>query len=334
MDKLLIVCGPTATGKTRAALQLAKILNGELVSADSRQVYKGMDIVTGKDLHNSSIVHGSRFMATYHKTPYSLFAYNMQGIPIWMYDVVDPDKPFSVAVYQKLALTVIDSIYKRKHVPIIVGGTGLYIKSLTEPFDTFDVPPDAALRKKLSSMSVVELQNRLQKDSVDSWNMLNNSDRNNPRRLIRKIEIAIAGTHPHRRNITPKYDTYIVGLTAPKEDIFKRIDKRVDVRMEQGALEEVTKLHEKYDWPLPAMSVLGYKEWKLYFDRKEKGLISTEEENIVMQGCIAAWKTGEHNYAKRQMTWFKKNPEVHWYDCTDSDMQKNMTADIMRWYTG
>ena len=159
--KLLIICGPTATGKTALAAKLAKKFNGELISADSRQVYRGRDLETNKE-RPASPAGGP-------------------DVPIWLYDVVNSGEEFGVSQWVKLARLAIENIPKRNKLPIVVGGTGLYIKALLEPFETIDIPPDFKLRKK--NLSVQQLQRMVPRGNM------NESDWNNPRRLIRKIEI-------------------------------------------------------------------------------------------------------------------------------------------------
>ena len=209
MDKVLIICGPTATGKTKLALQLAKEFNGELVSADSRQVYIGNDLETGKD---KDVIKNS-------------------GIRVWLYDVIDQGQDFSVSQWRRLALDAISDILARDKLPIVVGGSGLYIKALVENLPDVDIPQDIDLRK--SNKSVSELFNYLK--SIDSIkaDSLNNSDKNNPRRLIRAIEIAQYPS-PNRRyrllgeGLRVRY--VLIGLTASKEELIKRIKERVRER--------------------------------------------------------------------------------------------------------
>ena len=248
MDKLLVICGPTATGKTALATALAKKLNGELISADSRQVYRGMDLVTGKD---------------------------RPDVPIWLYDVVNPDEEFSVSQWVKLTRSAIIDIKKRKKLPIIVGGTGLYIKALFDPFDTIDIPPNKALRKKLSAVSVAELQ------AQTTRGRMNNSDWNNPRRLIRKIEIETSHVTTHKKPHV--FHAVVIGLTAPLPILDARIDARFNKRLQQGMQKEIDALVKKYDKNLPSMSAIGL---------------------------------NEHAYARRQLTWFTKQKDIHWFDCT------------------
>jgi len=266
MGKILIVCGPTATGKTALASQLAKKFDGELISADSRQVYRGMDVVTGKD---------------------------RPDVPIWLYDVVNPDEEFSVSHWIKLARRAINDISKRGKLPIIVGGTGLYIHALLHPLETITIPPDRALREQLQEQSVKELQQMLTRGSM------NNSDWNNPRRLIRKIEIA--RSKKIMQQDSDQYEPLIIGLTAPISFIDKRIDSRLEERKKEGLDKEVAGLLARYNRNLPSMSAIGL---------------------------------NEHAYARRQMTWFKKMSSVHWFDISKSSWESDVTAKVSAWYTG
>ncbi len=278
MSKLLIVCGPTATGKTALAVQLAKKFNGELVSADSRQVYRGMDIGTGKDREKIDV-------------------------PIFLYDVVNPDEEFSVNHYMRLANHVIGDIVKRKKLPIVVGGTGLYINALIYPPETMNIPPDKKLRKKLKQASVASLQEMVGLTILQS---MNQSDRQNPRRLMRKIEIARA------KKALPKpvqmFDYLVIGLTAALPVLYKRIDQRVDERLRQGMEGEVETLVAKYGRDIPAMSALGYRS-------------------------LERWKLDEHAYARRQLTWFRKVKDIRWFDITEAQWKRKVEALVRAWYT-
>jgi tRNA dimethylallyltransferase len=272
MDKLLVICGPTATGKTKTATLLAKKFNGELISADSRQVYRGMDIVTAKEIPD---------------------------VPVWLYDVVNPDEEFSVSHWVKLAHHAIDDIQKRKKLPIVVGGTGLYIHALLHPLDSINIPPDKILRAELSELSKEQLQEMLQKLDLNIWNKLNNSDRNNPRRLIRKIEISQTKTDSNKLHRSFNY--LMLGLTAPKALLDKLMDVRSKKRERQGIKKETEQLEKKYSSDLPSMSAIGL---------------------------------NEHAYARRQLTWFRKQPEIHWFDITKPGFERDMTAEVTKWYTG
>lgn len=294
--KLLIICGPTATGKTDLAFLLSKRFNGELVCADSRQVYKGMDIGTGKDF--------------------------ILGEKIWLYDIVDPDEDFSASDYCQKAWIVINDIWERKKLPIIVGGTGFYIKAIVDGIDTFGIPENRKLRKNLENKDVFYLQNKLKEINPVRLSKMNNSDRNNPRRLIRAIEIAINKeqlTNNKKNSIS--FDYLMIGLTADKEILYKKIDERVEKRVKQGIIEEIQKLRKKgYSWDLPAMSALGYRQWQGYFEGKE-----TKEK------AIEKWKNAEHQYAKKQFVWFKKDKRIIWYDILTEGFKERINQKMGIW---
>lgn len=267
MKKILVICGPTATGKTALAAYLARRFGGELISADSRQVYRGMDVTTGKD---------------------------RPDVPIWLYDVVDPDEEFSVSRWVKLAQEALSDIHKRNKLPIVVGGTGLYIRSLLAPFETINIPPNKKLREKLQKLSVHDLQ------TMVSRGAMNNSDWNNPRRLIRKVEVANfkkSHLNPQGETLT-KYEVLQIGLTAPLVELDARIDARLKSRKAAGLDEEIVMLRNKYRTDLSAMSAIDL---------------------------------NEHAYARRQLTWFKNQKNIHWltipFDVTE--VEKLVAA----WYT-
>lgn len=318
MNKLLVICGPTATGKTSLAINLAKKFNGEIVSADSRQVYAGLDIGTGKDIPpNSKFKLINSIMGGF---------YLINGVKIWAYDLVDPREDFSVAVYLKIAGTIILDIQKRRKLPILVGGTGLYIKGVVDGIQTADVPRNEELRDKLSGKSVGELFESLsQIDSLRSGSM-NSSDKKNPRRLIRAIEVCqylLDHKIPMNQLIeNVKNDTLFIGLTASKDFINKKIEVRVYERIGAGVRNEVKKLIKKgMDWHYQSMMSLGYKQWRDYFEG------DVDEAHVVDE-----WTREEKKYAKRQMTWFKKDKRVNWFDITDKDYPKNVEKLAQKWY--
>ncbi len=304
--KLLIICGPTATGKTKLGVDLAKKFDGEIVSADSRQVYRGMDIITGKD--------------------------KPEGIKIWLYDAAGPDQRFSVADYYELALKVVEDIWGRGKLPIVVGGTGFYIKALMEGIETMGIGPDWDLRSKLSNCQINELQIYLKKMDCERWEKMNESDRQNPRRLIRAIEIAqnsksqtlISKQITNSKLQRPNVDYLTIGLTAPYKFLYERIDQRVDERVKMGAVEEIKKLlSEGYGWDNSVLGqTIGYQEWRDCFEGK-----ANKEE------AIQRWKFDEHGYSRRQMTWFKKIRDIHWSDVTKDDWREEVEKRIKAWYS-
>ena len=295
MQKLLVISGATATGKTALGVRLAKLFDGELVSADSRQVYKGMDIGTGKDVKE------------------------LEGVPFWMIDVVKPDEEYSVSHYALQATTVIDDIQKRKKLPIIVGGTGFYIRALLYPFETLHVPPNNTLRLALSDASVTMLQKKLVSLDKNIFHAMNKSDQMNPRRLIRKIEISLRGPLGELRERGEEQDILHIGLNVSLEELYRRIDARVEKRVKQGVKVEIqTLLDRGYSWDMHSMHALGYIQWK--------DAVSDVE-------AIARWKHDEYAYARRQMTWFNKEKNIIWFDISTSDYRASIEKLVREWYT-
>jgi tRNA dimethylallyltransferase len=304
MNKLLIISGPTATGKTKLALHLAKLFVGELISADSRQVYKQMDIGTGKDWGTENSIH------------------------IWGYNVVAPDEEWSSAHFVAFANRLIPKIQQRGKLPIIVGGTGLYIKNLLEPPKTLFISPDKKLRQQIKRLNLAQLQNKLRRLNSQRFSDMNESDRQNPRRLIRAIETsnfvnvipAKAGTYINRFRVTPGM-TLTVALTAPLKDIDRRIENRVVARLKQGLETEVKTLVEKYGWNDILSATIAYQEWRPYF-----------ENQIPLEKVIETWTTHEKQYARNQLAWFKKQKNIRWFDITIPGFPDNIVSLVKQWY--
>ena len=321
MKKLLIICGPTATGKTGLALHLAKEFNGELVSADSRQVYKDLDIGTGKDLPKSS-----KFREQSLKLP---GYYEIEGVKVWGYDLVSPKKEFSVGQYIKVANKVIENIWSRKKLPILVGGTGFYIKGIVDGISTALIPKNKAVRKSLERRNIKELFNTLAQLAPIRAGSMNISDRKNPRRLVRAIEVAQwrlksgAKTKIEKDDLGSQALTLFIGLTGPKNFLYQRIKKRIKTRLKQGVEGEVEKLLESgVSWKNQSMDSLGYKQWKGYFERK-----------ITKEKVVRRWEREECKYSKRQITWFKKDKRINWFNIKDSSWQKSVEKLVKKWYS-
>ncbi len=289
--KLLIISGPTATGKTKLATHFAKRFNGELISADSRQVYKGLDVLTGKDTKE------------------------LAGIPVWLYDVVDMGEQFSVSLYRKLAMKAIADIRARGKLPIIVGGTGLYIRSIIHPPETINIPPDTISRRRWDGLPVTDLQDELRGLDAKRFARMNNSDEQNPRRLIRALEIARWQKKYKGPRVSERpFDWYWIGLTRDMDELTHRIAMRVQARWEEGALEEVRRF--------PMAVATGMKALRRYL----KGEVTKEEAQ-------AAWIREEVSYAKRQMTWFRREEGIRWYDAGDENFIRKVETDVEGWYT-
>lgn len=274
--KVLVLLGPTASGKTALGVRLALKYKGEIVSADSRQVYKGMDIGSGKDLGEYKV---GRKLVPYH-----------------LIDVVSPNTEFNLAKYQKLALKAMADIIKRGKLPIIVGGTGLYLQALVDNYRLSSVKPDLGKRRELEALSREELFQRLEKLKPDFAHKLNNSDKNNPRRLVRYLEILEQGSHLEMKKESP-YDFLILGLTYPDEILRERIVKRINTRLErEDMLGEVKRLHaEGVSWRRLLSFGLEYKFLSQYL------LGKLDYESMVQKLSDASYR-----FAKRQKTWFRR----------------------------
>lgn len=315
--KILVILGPTSTGKTDLALQFANQLQGELVSCDSRQVYAGLDIGTGKLPGKKVAVKKGRGF------------WEMDGIKVWMYDVADFKNQYTVYDYLVDANRVIDDIVKRGKLPIIVGGTGLYLKALLEGLPNLGVPLDLQLRKELEKLSLEELQRKLQKLSPKRWEKMNDSDRKNPRRLVRAIEVEdcrgrlgdLATTKEQPIGLC--MDVLKIGLSAPREILYQRIDERIISRMDQGMIQEAEKLHKK-GLSLRRMKQLGL-EYGVLADYLEGRIKNKEELVKILQGKI-------HGYARRQITWFKKEKNVLWCDTSDEKYMTKLEKMVRKWY--
>lgn len=316
MRKLLIILGPTATGKTDLALYLAKKFNGEIVSCDSRQVYVGLDVGTGKMPNGQWIIDNGQLKK-------GQGSWEMNRVKIWMYDVVGFKKQYSVYDYVKGANLVIGEISKRGKLPIIVGGTGLYLKALLEGLPNLAIPVDQRLRRQLLKLSKEELQQKLQKFSFKRWQGMNESDRENPRRLVRAIELAISD-HEIDPSLVARDDNVLkIGLTAKRDVLYKRVDERVVSRINQGMIEEAKALHAE-SLALKRMRQLGL-EYGVLADYLEDKIQSADIFIKTLQQKI-------HGYLRRQLTWFKKEKEVFWFDITNKKYPGNVEKRVSKWY--
>jgi len=320
MNKLLVICGPTTTGKTSLGIRLAKKFGGEIISADSRQVYREMDIGTGKD-----ITGGVWRTIRRRKKEESQGYWEVEGVPIHLLDVVEPSKDFSVKHYYDLAWSKIRGLWQKRKLPLLVGGSGFYIKNVIDGVDTREIPRNPELRTKIGDWFPQKLFDCLAKLDSEKAASMNRSDRNNPYRLVRAIEVAIfKKENPSwRPPKQPKSDSLFIGLKAPRKILYQRIDKRVDQRLAQGVEEEVRRLLEKsYTWQRSALGdTMGYQEWRPFFDGEE-----TKEK------VIELWKNAEHDYARRQMTWFGRDKRIHWFDITKEGWQDEVEIRVKNWY--
>jgi len=278
---LIIVLGPTASGKTALSVKLAQKFNGEIISADSRQIYRYMDIGTDK-----------------------ISAKDMGGIKHYMIDIKNPDQIFTMADFQREATRCIGEILNKGKLPFLVGGTGLYINAIAESYELDSAPPDKDLRGELEKELIEKGANALH-DMLKELDPLSASKihPNNHRYLIRALEINLKSGKPKgNRKGESKYEIFKIGIDWPREDLYARINKRVEEQIGRGILNEIkTLLSEGYARTLPSMTGLGYKEFFPYLDNEK----SVEE-------CLEDLKQNTRNYAKRQLTWFGRDDTIYW----------------------
>ena len=295
-EKVIVICGPTASGKTALSIELAKKINGEIISADSMQIYKEMNIGTAKPTKEE-----------------------MQGIKHYLLDFVSPNERYSVAQYKQDAKNAIKEIISKGKIPIIVGGTGLYIDSLIYEIEYNDIKIDENYRKELEKIIEEQGLEKLYKNAmqIDPIAMEKISV-NDKKRIMRDLEIykATGKTKTEQelesRKKPVEFDYKVYAINWDRETLYQRINKRVDIMIEQGLIDEVKNILEKYDKFPTAMQGLGYKEVVDYIN----GIYTKEE-------MIDKIKMETRRYAKRQLTWFRKNKQTIWLDGTNN-LQNNI----------
>jgi tRNA dimethylallyltransferase len=317
MKKILIIAGPTATGKSAIAFNLAQHYQGHIISADSRQLYTKLDIGTGKDIPRHATKHQSFASWPDITIPH----YQLDSVVWWGYDMATPDQEFSIAVYRDKLRPVLKSIFHAKILPIICGGSGLYIDALVKPPDSIIIPINNTLRKSLGLHTVTQLQQKLLQLNPSKYHSLNHSDLHNPRRLIRAIEISLSSQQLSTYTKKEMFDSLTIGLQCPLPILEQRIYQRVITRINSGFDAEVQSLSKQYDFNLPAFSSTGYRIWHQY-----------EQGHIDQYTAINKWHLSELQYAKRQLTWFKKQRYIHWFDITSTTYRSEIEQLIKNWY--
>ncbi len=297
----MAVLGPTAVGKTELSIELALRLDGEIVSADSRLVYRGMDIGTAKPSHEE-----------------------LGRVPHHLIDLVDPDQPFSLGAYRQAALAAIESIHARGRLPLLVGGTGQYVTAVLEGWRPPSVPPDRELRRRLEKFAQSKghhaLHARLAEIDPERAAAI---DARNVRRVVRALEIYhTTGTRPSeaRHKTPPAFRVFRAGLSRPRLELYQRIDQRLEAMLAKGWLEEVRGLLEAgIDPEAPSMSAIGY--------RQLAGVVRGE---LSLEGARAQIRSASRQFVRRQANWFKPDdPQIDWFD-----MQAGVTDALESRLTG
>ncbi len=308
MNRIIVIVGPTASGKTNLSIELAKRMNGEIISADSMQIYKYMDIGTAKPTEEE-----------------------MQGIKHYLVDEVLPSEDFNVVRFKELAEKYIENILEKGKQPIVVGGTGLYISSLINNINFSESESDWELRetlkKEAEELGPEHLHKKLQE--VDPESALNIHP-NNIKRVIRALEVYYQTQKPisyHNeisRLIAPKYEFILVGLTTDRQALYERINRRVDIMVENGLVDEVKKLVDLgYADSIISMQGIGYKE-----------ILEFLTNNSTLEQAIENIKQGTRRYAKRQITWFKRINGIKWFNIDNTGNNINVINEIFEYVKG
>lgn len=298
MDKVLVIVGPTGIGKTSLSIQLAKAFHGEIISGDSMQVYDQMDIGTAK-----------------------ITKEEMEGIPHYLVGIQAYDKPYNVKIFQEKARESIQKILQKQKLPILCGGTGLYLKAALYDYVFEEETFDEAYTKYLETLNNDQLYDLLKSKDPLSCEKIHP---NNRKRVIRALQIVHEGLSKSQREALqehkPMYDIYFLGLDMDRGLLYERINQRVETMFKQGLVQEATRLfQDSKTWNYTSFQGIGYKEFRPYFEGTET--LDKVKENI---------KKHSRQYAKRQYTWFKHQMPVHWFDKEDPQI---MTK-IREWYDG
>ncbi|MBS5941857.1 MAG: tRNA (adenosine(37)-N6)-dimethylallyltransferase MiaA [Finegoldia magna] len=306
--KCIVIVGPTGVGKTRLSIFLAKSLNSEIISADSMQIYKYMDIGTAKvePKYQKEIKHH-------------------------LIDIVEPNENFNVEQFQSLCIDKIEEISAKNKIPIIVGGTGLYINSITHKLEFNTVKSDEKLRYELENIAESQGNQKLHKmlEDIDPESA-SKIHKNNVRRVIRAIEVYKLTGHKFSEindkfdHYNDDYDFYIIGLNDDREILYKRINQRVDEMIDEGFMAECKYIYELTDDNSQSIQAIGYREAFMYLNNE-----------ISFKDMVSLMKKNSRKYAKRQLTWFRQDERIHWMNLEDfnkfEDIEKNCLENLKEW---
>ncbi len=291
MNRLVVIVGPTGVGKSRLAIRLARTFHGEIVNADSRQVYRDMDIGTAKPATEE-----------------------MASVPHHLINIINPDESFSLAQYQERAYQAIREIQQRERLPFLVGGSGQYVRAVLEGWQTPPVPPDSEFRRSLEKTAKDKgvdslYQELLRLDPAAARKI----DPRNVRRVIRALEVHQQTSLPFsqlQKKTPPPFATFIIGLTVARKELYRRIDQRVDDMIARGFIAEVEKLLKMgYRLDLPAMSSIGYKQIGMFLKKE-----------ITLEEAVQQIKYETHRFVRHQYAWFRLNDErIHWFNLSQPE---------------
>jgi len=292
MQSIITILGPTAIGKSKLAVELASKFSGSIISADSRQIYKNFDIGSGKITQKE-----------------------MQNVPHYMLDIQELWEDYNVAEFQKDVESILQELKVQQTLPFLVGGTGLYIESIIYDYQLPNIPIQNKLREELSQLNKLELQNKLL--SLNPQINLNESDWNNPVRLIRSIEKNTFGTKPIKTKPSAIYRPLLIGLKSDLSYIKDKITTRVEERLAQGAIDEVARIRLILNEKLP----LNISQRKIQqFGLGTIAICDYLDNKITYDTMKSKYIQSEYQYARRQMTWFRRMPEIHWFDADDKEL--------------
>lgn len=313
MQKLVVICGPTAAGKTNLALQLAQRTDGSIVSVDSRQMYTGLDIGAGKDIPLDFLLKNSEIGLPY---------YSNGTIDLYGYDLFEPTALRSPSQLETKLFPVMHFLEAKDTLPLLVSGSGNYLRAFLFPPETATIVPDSKLRHELTTKTINELQEILLSVDASRLGHMNHSDQHNPRRLMRAIEVAKMRHHaPHRQLPPREFDILWIGLSVPKETLKHNITQRVHQRLKQGVIDETRQLLKAFPaCRLVLETTLGYQQ-----------ILEFLSGNLSRQELVKQWALKEYQYAKRQITWFKNNLLIHWFSVQESGIDTDIMNLVQSW---